>query len=72
MEVSMITAECPLCGETIDLGLILKHRQGVRCSLCESMLEVVSLQPIKLEWVYFDGETTEIANRKRMKVGTTT
>lgn len=67
----MIIAECPLCGEKIDLGLILKHRQGVLCPVCESMLEVVSLQPVKLEWVYFDGKTGETTNNKIAKFRTT-
>lgn len=55
----MITAECPLCGEKIDLGLILKYRQEVLCPICQSMLEVVNLQPVELEWVYFDRELAE-------------
>lgn len=59
LEVVMITAECPLCGEKIDLGLILKYRQEVLCPICQSMLEVVNLQPVELEWVYFDRELAE-------------
>jgi lysine biosynthesis protein LysW len=66
----MIAAECPICGEMIDLGLILKHGQGVLCPVCQSMLEVVSLQPVKLEWVYFDSESAEHTNKKRAKTQT--
>jgi lysine biosynthesis protein LysW len=70
LEVGMITAECPLCGEKIDLGMILKYGQGVLCPFCQSMLEVVNLQPVELEWVYFDSELAEQTNLKRAKTQT--
>jgi len=66
----MITAECPLCGEKIYLGLILKYGQAVFCPFCQSMREVVNLQPIELEWVYFDSELAEQTNLKRTKTQT--
>jgi alpha-aminoadipate/glutamate carrier protein LysW len=50
----MITADCPLCGEGIDLGMILKFGQRLHCSACEAVLEVSALSPIKLDWLYFD------------------
>jgi hypothetical protein len=34
------------------------------------MLEVVNLQPIELEWVYFDSELAEQTNLKRTKTQT--
>lgn len=50
----MITSDCPLCGEEIKMGLLLKFGQRLNCPTCDAVLEVVGLNPIKLDWLYFD------------------
>jgi lysine biosynthesis protein LysW len=54
----MATASCPDCGRTIHLGT--RPREGLRfiCSSCRSHLELVSLEPLELDWAYsgFDGD----------------
>ena len=55
----MITAECPLCNEGIELGMILKFGQRLYCPACEAVLEVASLNPIRLDWLYFDQYISE-------------
>jgi uncharacterized paraquat-inducible protein A len=49
------SAQCPLCRETIFLGLKIKMGEKVTCPGCEARLEIVSLYPIELDWSYNDG-----------------
>lgn len=55
----MLASECPLCGEVIESGLTLKFGQRLHCPTCEAVLEVVGLNPIKLDWMYFDQNVDE-------------
>jgi lysine biosynthesis protein LysW len=50
----MFSAECPLCGEGIRLDVMLKFGQRLHCPACEALLEIVGMDPIKLDWLYFD------------------
>jgi lysine biosynthesis protein LysW len=50
----MKNAECLICGEFIEIGLKLKYGQRLHCPACNAVLEVVDLDPIKLDWLYFD------------------
>jgi transposase-like protein len=54
MEAKMLTTKCPLCDEALEIGMILKLRQRLHCPACQAVLEAVSLNPIKLDWLYFD------------------
>jgi lysine biosynthesis protein LysW len=52
----MSSAICPSCDERIrivgqaDIGL------EVTCPSCGDVLEVVSLDPIELDWIYYDDD----------------
>lgn len=53
-------AVCPSCGERIliDGQVDLGHR--VTCNTCGDLLEVTSLGPIELDWIYYeDGDWEE-------------
>lgn len=52
----MTTAECPSCGTFIQVGGKPKMGQQMVCSACDSVLEVVWLDPIELDWAYADEE----------------
>ena len=45
----MFTAECPECGATISFKSQPVLHELVRCPECGAELEVVSLEPLKLD-----------------------
>ena len=47
---------CLDCEQTISLGSGVKHGQIVTCSSCGALLEVVSVEPLELDWAYVDFE----------------
>ena len=47
----MAFAYCPDCGRRIYLGAKAWKGQPVSCDSCEASLEVVALNPPRLEWV---------------------
>lgn len=48
-----VVVECPDCGEDIT---ITKPEVGkrVKCPECDADLEVISVDPVELDWVYED------------------
>jgi lysine biosynthesis protein LysW len=48
----MPVALCPECGCGIDLGARPCEDQRVICVECRAHLEVISLSPLELDWVY--------------------
>ncbi|MBN1178152.1 MAG: lysine biosynthesis protein LysW [Anaerolineae bacterium] len=52
-------AICPSCGEDIKLRDNLKIAQTVVCPYCETDLEVIDLDPVELDWAYYDDEEWE-------------
>lgn len=48
----MATTFCPECKRSLDLGVQLYEGQRVICPECGAHLEVISLKPIELDWVY--------------------
>jgi lysine biosynthesis protein LysW len=49
-------AECPNCGDEINLGLNPSEGQQVVCFGCGEHLEVISLDPPELDWMFSDAE----------------
>lgn len=62
----MITAKCPICEEKIDLGKKIKHLERFCCPTCEALLEVVNMDPVELDWIYYD-EYYDSNGRERSK-----
>lgn len=62
----MNTAKCPICDEKIELGKKVKFLERFSCPTCEALLEVVEMDPIALDWIYFD-EHYESNGRERNK-----
>ncbi len=52
----MATAFCPDCDHWIDVGARPKVGQQVVCSNCGAELEIISLEPLELDWVYYEPE----------------
>ena len=50
----MVGNVCPLCEEPVELGSKLAIRKRIKCLGCLAVLEVTSLNPIMLDWLYFD------------------
>lgn len=48
----MAVAFCPECGEGVKLGSQPHEGQRVTCNECGASLEVISLKPLELDWVY--------------------
>jgi alpha-aminoadipate carrier protein LysW len=53
-ETTMAVATCPDCGNEINLGRNPREGQSVTCPDCEADLEVISLDPLELDWAYSD------------------
>lgn len=47
-------AICPACGEWVSLSGQPKLGQFVTCAPCETELEVVEVDPVELDWAYYD------------------
>ena len=46
----LAVADCPDCGERISLGFRPREGQQLACSDCGALLEIISLQPLELDW----------------------
>lgn len=55
----MEVVACPDCGQKIDLGPQPKLGQEVVCPYCEADLEVISLDPLELDWAYVEPAAEE-------------
>ena len=49
---------CMDCEREIDLGLSPKLKQRLTCPHCGVKLEIISINPVELDWVY-DGPITD-------------
>jgi C4-type Zn-finger protein len=50
----MNKAICPICEEKIELVKKIKFLERLSCPTCEALLEVVNLDPVELDWIYYD------------------
>ncbi len=48
----MAVAFCPECGQGVQLGAQPQEGQRVTCGECGAELEVISVRPLELDWVY--------------------
>jgi lysine biosynthesis protein LysW len=47
------TSRCPSCGERIAIGESPKIGQYLICSICDEKVEIVNLDPVILDLIYF-------------------
>ncbi|HEX9617945.1 MAG TPA: hypothetical protein VGA03_11080 [Anaerolineales bacterium] len=52
----MAMAECPSCGRKVLVGGSPRRGQRFTCSQCDTLLEVVGLDPLELDWTYDDDD----------------
>jgi len=50
----MAVATCPDCGRKIAVDPQLQVGDEIICSHCDAELEVVSLDPVELDWLYLE------------------
>ena len=62
----MNTADCPICQEQIGIGENVKYLERHICPTCAALLEVVKLDPVELDWIYYD-EHYKSNGRERSK-----
>ena len=43
---------CPDCGRQIELWPLLQVGEELICPHCEANLEIISLDPVELDWAY--------------------
>ena len=48
----MTIAFCLDCDREIELESSVRRGQRITCPYCEVKLEIISLDPLKLDWVY--------------------
>ena len=58
-DYKMNTAECPQCGNEVNLGIQPKLGKLVTCKECGAELEVVWLDPLELDWPLDEDEFAE-------------
>ena len=52
----MFKARCPNCGSTVRLEQKPELESLVFCPECDETLEVVSVNPLRLDWAYDDDD----------------
>lgn len=62
----MNKAECPICEEKIEIGKKVEYLTRYTCPTCAALLEVVKLEPVELDWIYYD-EHFKSNGRERSK-----
>ena len=50
----MNKAECPICEDKIDVGMKVKYLKRYFCPTCAALLEVVKIDPVELDWIYYE------------------
>jgi lysine biosynthesis protein LysW len=55
-KITKATVDCVDCGETITLSGRVEMGQVVNCVECGATMEVVSLDPVEVDWVYDEPE----------------
>jgi Zn-finger nucleic acid-binding protein len=50
----MDEAICPICTEKIEISQKVKFLERISCPTCEALLEVVNLDPLELDWIFYD------------------
>ena len=51
-EITKTVIDCVECGERITLSGRVEMGQTVRCPECVATMEVVSLDPVEVDWIY--------------------
>ncbi|MGW8144619.1 MAG: hypothetical protein ACWGN2_09510 [Anaerolineales bacterium] len=46
--------KCLICNEMIDLGINYKVGKFVTCKNCESVYEIINIDPVMIDWPYYD------------------
>lgn len=60
----MNAPNCPICEQKIELLNKVKYLERFVCPTCQALLEVVNLEPLELDWIYYD-ENLESNGRER-------
>lgn len=50
----MNEAICPICTEKVEVSKKVKFLERISCPTCEALLEIVNLDPIELDWIFYD------------------
>ena len=53
----MNMATCPICEEKIKLSNKVSILDRLTCPTCDALLEVLSTNPIEIDWIYYDEES---------------
>jgi lysine biosynthesis protein LysW len=57
---SVKIARCPECASTVALGKSVKLGEFIECHECGTMLEVISLKPLELDYALGDEDWEEL------------
>jgi peptide subunit release factor 1 (eRF1) len=53
MKIANQTASCPSCKEKIYVGENPKVGKFIDCKFCDEQLEIVKVNPVILDWIYY-------------------
>jgi hypothetical protein len=48
------TIDCLLCSQEIYIGSNPKIGNFISCDNCDSQFEIIDLEPVLIDWFYFD------------------
>lgn len=48
--------KCLVCKQMIDLGINYKVGKFITCKNCESVYEIINIDPVMIDWPYYDFE----------------
>jgi len=52
--------ECLLCYRDINIGVNPNISKFITCKNCEMVFEIINLDPIMIDWPYYDDDYDEI------------
>jgi transcription elongation factor Elf1 len=61
-ELKMVTksmkavVECLYCGEDIQIFINPKSGSFITCNKCSSQFEIIDLEPVTIDWPYYDDD----------------
>lgn len=51
--------ECLYCGEDIQININPKTGSFITCNKCSSQFEIIDLEPVTIDWPYYDDDYSD-------------
>ena len=51
-----IMVKCLVCKKTVDVGINPKVSKFITCKNCETVFEIIDINPVLIDWPYYDDD----------------